>query len=112
MISMTRQILFAASMLTLVALVSPAAAADDCEGLMEKLEASKAEGEDRLAEKNTAIEACANRFKRDKTVDALVKACAKYEEQAVVKMQAVADCQLAAYRYATEFHALKRDYGK
>src|SRR5215470_15480038 len=62
----------------------PAVAAD-CEARIQKLEASTAEGEERLAEKNAVIEACAKQYRRDRTVVALVKECAKYEEQPVVK---------------------------
>ena len=58
-----------------------------------KLEASQAEGEERLAEKHLVIDYCASRYKNDKTIERLVKECAKYEEQPVVKQQFVAECQ-------------------
>jgi hypothetical protein len=41
-----------------------------------------------------------------------VKACAKYEEQPVIKQQAVAECQLAAFNYAETLRSLKADFGK
>ena len=89
----------------------PAVAAD-CEARIQKLEASTAEGEERLAEKNAVIEACAQQYRRDRTVVALVKECAKYEEQPVVKQQLLAECQLAAYGYANALQSLKAEYRK
>jgi hypothetical protein len=41
-----------------------------------------------------------------------VKACGKYEEQPIVKQQAVAECQLAAFNYAEALRALKAEFGK
>jgi hypothetical protein len=41
-----------------------------------------------------------------------VKECAKYEEQPVVKQQAVAECQLAAFNYANALRTLKAEFGK
>ena len=55
---MTKHIIAYASILALVALVPPAFASDDCEARINKLDESKAEGADRLAEKNEAIEFC------------------------------------------------------
>jgi hypothetical protein len=98
--------------------VSPGGAAlpnsvgEDCETRMRKLDASQAEGEERLAEKNDVIGHCAAQYKRDKTIERLVNECAKYEEQAVVKQQAVAECQLAAFNYANALHTLKTEYRK
>ena len=98
--------------------VSPDAASradtgsDDCETRMQKLDASGAEGEERLAEKNDVIGLCATQYRRDKTIEKLVNECAKYEEQAVVKLQSVAECQLAAYNYANALHTLKSEYRK
>lgn len=88
------------------------AVSEDCETKIQKLEASTAEGEERLAEKNAAIEVCAKQYHREKTIVALVKECAKYEEQPVVKQQLLAECQLAAYGYANALHALKAEYRK
>ena len=85
---------------------------EDCETRMRKLDASQAEGEERLAEKNDVIARCAAQYKRDKTIERLVSECAKYEEQAVVKQQAVAECQLAAFNYANALHTLKTEYRK
>jgi hypothetical protein len=45
-------------------------------------------------------------------IERLVSECAKYEEQAVVKQQAVAECQLAAFGYANALRSLKTDYRK
>lgn len=84
----------------------------DCETRMQKLDASNAEGEERLAEKNDVIEFCATQYTRDKTIQALVSECAKYEEQPVVKQQAVAECQLAAFSYANALRSLRAEYGK
>jgi len=109
---MAKHIIACASILALVAIVPPALASDDCEARIDKLDESKAEGPDRLAEKNEVIEFCYSQYKRDKAIDRLVKECSKYEEQPVVKMQAVADCQLAAYKYANELRSLKMDYRK
>jgi hypothetical protein len=113
---MTRSILCCVSVLALV-IAAPAAshgeqAGDDCEARMQKLEASQAEGEERLAEKNAVIAACARQYKRDKTVAGLTKECARYEEQAVVKQQLVAECQLAAFGYANALSTLKAEYRK
>lgn len=101
----------------LIAALTPASAGersakDDCGSRIQKLDASNAEGQERLDEKNAAIEVCARQYARDKTVGDLVKACAKYEEQPVVKQQAVADCQLAAFGYAESLRTLKADFGK
>jgi len=92
---------------------SPAKSAeDDCEARIRKLDASQAEGEERLAEKNGVIGHCARQYKGDKTIGRLAKECAKYEEQPVVKRQSVAECQLAAFNYANALHALKAEYRK
>ena len=88
------------------------AAGDDCEARMQKLDASNAEGEERLAEKNAAIAVCARQYGRDETIKRLVSACAKFEEQPVVKQQMVAECQLAAFNYANALRSLKADYKK
>ena len=90
----------------------PKPAKDACETTIARLEASTAEGEERLAEKNAAIEACASQFRRDTVIGNLVKACARYEEQAVIKQQFVADCQLAAFGYGNALGALKAEYGR
>ena len=96
--------------------VSPSAASlpnsngGDCETRIRKLEASQAEGEERLAEKNEVINQCAAQYKHEKMIERLVSECAKYEEQAVVKQQFVAECQLAAFTYANALHALKTEY--
>ncbi len=79
---------------------------------MEKLDASPAEGEERLAEKHLVIDHCASQYKNDKTIARLVKECAKYEEQPVVKQQFIAECQLAAFNYANALYTLKAEYRK
>jgi hypothetical protein len=114
---MTRSTLACASILALVTAASPALAGerkanDDCEARMQKLDASNAEGQERLDEKNEVIAVCARQYKRDKTIERLVQECAKYEEQPVVKQQSVAECQLAAFNYANALRALKAEYGK
>jgi hypothetical protein len=92
---------------------SPAKPAeDDCEARMRKLDASPAEGEERLREKNEVIEYCAGQYMNDKTIARLVKECAKYVEQPVVKQQFVAECQLAAFNYANALNTLKTEYRK
>ena len=75
----------------LATVVPPALAGDDCETRIEKLEASKAEGEERLAEKHEVIGFCASQYKHDEAIGRLVKQCAKYEEQPVVNQQFVAE---------------------
>lgn len=97
---------------TLVTATAPAFGKDDCEARMRKLDASNAEGQQRLDEKNEVIGFCAGQYRRDRTVDALVKECAKYEEQPVIKQQLVAECRLAAYNYANTLRTLKSEYGK
>jgi hypothetical protein len=98
--------------------ISPSAASlpnsigGDCEARMQKLDASAAEGEERLAEKNDVIGHCATQYKHDKTIARLVNECAKYEEQAIVKQQSVAECELAAFNYANALHTLKTEYRK
>jgi hypothetical protein len=84
----------------------------DCETRIQKLDASNAEGEERLAEKNEVIDFCANQYQNDNTIKRLVKECAKFEEQPVVKQQFVAECQLAAFKYANALHTLKTEYKK
>ena len=79
---------------------------------MQKLDASNAEGQQRLDEKNQVIDFCARQYKSDKTIERLVQECAKYEEQPVVKQQFVAECQLAAFNYANALHTLKAEFGK
>lgn len=85
---------------------------EDCEARIQKLDASQAEGEERLAEKNEVIGHCGTAYKHDKTIQRLVNECAKYEEQPVVKQQSVAECQLAAFNYANALHTLKTEYRK
>jgi hypothetical protein len=85
---------------------------DDCEARMQKLDASNAEGEERLAEKNEVIDFCDRQYEHDTTIKRLVTECMKYEEQPVVKQQFVAECQLAAFNYANALRDLKMDYGK
>ena len=112
---MTKAIFCCVSVLALVFAAAPASHGEqreDCETSMRKLDASQAEGEERLAEKNDVIGRCAAQYKRDKTIERLVNECAKYEEQAVVKQQAVAECQLAAFNYANALHTLKTEYRK
>lgn len=129
---MTRSILCCVSALALIAAapaahgeqrghdkrVSPSAASprnstrEDCETRIQKLDASQAEGEERLAEKNEVIGHCAAAYEHDKTIQRLVNECAKYEEQPVVKQQSVAECQLAAFNYANALHTLKTEYRK
>jgi hypothetical protein len=85
---------------------------NDCETRMRKLDQSPAEGVERLAEKNAAIDYCADQYEKDKTIARLVRECAKYEEQPVIKQQFVAECMLAAYTYANALYFLKAEYGK
>lgn len=85
---------------------------DRCEARMTKLDASQAEGADRLAEKNAAIDYCDRQYKHDKTIQRLVKECAKYEAQPIIEQQFVAECMLAAYGYANALYALKAEHGK
>ena len=92
--------------------VSRSSTKDDCEARIQKLAASQAEGVERLAEKEQAIERCAGEYKRDKTIVGLVNECKKYLEQPVVKQQAVAECELAAFNYANELRSLKVWYRK
>lgn len=108
----TKHLFARVSIFALVTVVSPALAGDDCETRIEKLEASKAEGEERLAEKHEVIGFCASRYKHDEAIGRLVKECAKYEEQPVVNQQFVAECQLAAFNYANALHTLKEGYRK
>ena len=84
----------------------------DCEAKMRKLDASQAEGEERLREKNEVIGYCAGQYKNHKTIARQVKECAKYVEQPVVKQQFVAECQLAAFNYANALNTLKTKYRK
>ena len=67
---------------------------------------------ERLREKNEVIDYCASQYKNDKTIARLVKECAKYVEQPVVKQQFVAECQLAAFSYANALNTLKTEYRK
>ena len=111
--AMIKSILYSVSVLALVIAASPAVKLkDDCETRMKKLDASPAEGAERLAEKNAVIDYCANQYKHDKAVDRLVRQCAKYEKQPIIKQQFVAECMLAAYNYAHTLYALKAEYGK
>ena len=91
---------------------SSAPAQSDCESRIQMLEASQAEGEERLAEKRQVIDHCSRQYRSDKTIARLVKGCARYEEQPVVKQQFVAECQLAAFNYANALRTLKAGYGK
>ncbi len=84
----------------------------DCETRMRKLDTSQAEGEERLAEKNAVIDHCASQYKNDKMIAKLVRECARYEEQPVVKQQFVAECQLAAFNYANAWYTLKAGFRK
>ena len=112
---MTKGIFCFVSMLALVIAMASASSAersDDCEARMRKLDASQAEGSDRLAEKNSVIECRGSQYKHDKMIQGLVKECAKYEQQPIIKQQFVAECMLAAYSYANALYALKEEYGK
>ncbi|MGN6570297.1 MAG: hypothetical protein ACTHLO_02660 [Pseudolabrys sp.] len=125
---MIRVVFVGVCMLIAVAVAAPAAAqqskpgrtsentaakaADDCEVRMQMLDASDAEGEERLAVKNEVIAFCARQYARDTTIKKLVSECAKYEEQPVLKQQFVAECQLAAFAYANALRTLKMEYGK
>lgn len=112
---MAKTILCCAWLFALVLATVPARSAEpenDCEARIKKLEASQAEGADRLAEKNEVIEYCGGQYKRDKTIERLVRLCAKYQEQPVIKQQFVAECMLAAYGYANALYSLKAEYGK
>jgi hypothetical protein len=90
----------------------PGSIEDDCEIRIQKLNASNAEGQERLDEKHVVIDFCANQYRHDKTIEWLVEQCAKYEEQPVVKQQFVAECQLAAFGYANALRTLKAEHGK
>jgi hypothetical protein len=90
----------------------PVPTEDDCETRIQRLDASNAEGQERLDEKNVVIGFCANQYQHDKTIKQLVEMCAKYEEQPVVKQQLVAECQLAAFGYANALRTLKAEDGK
>jgi len=87
-------------------------AKEDCEARISKLNGSDTEGDELLAEKDEVIGACASQYRNDKVITGLVKECRKYEEQPVVKQQALAECQLAAYKYANELRVLKAQYRK
>jgi hypothetical protein len=105
------------SLIALLTVAAPARAVaqttrDDCEARIAKLDASQAEGGERLFEKRAVLDACFNQYKRDKTIAGLVLECAKYEEQPVVKQQAVAECQLAAFKYANQLRELKARFRK
>ena len=112
---MIRSVLCCVAILALAPVVAPAHAAQaamDCEARMQKLEASQAEGAERLAEKNEVIGHCAKQYRTDKTIQGLVKECAKYAEQPVIKQQFLAECQLAAFSYANALRTLKAEYRK
>jgi hypothetical protein len=83
---------------------------NDCEAAIEKLDASDAEGEERLRQKRAVIDLCSGQYRHDGTIEMLVNECAKYEEQPVIKQQFVAECQLAAFTYANALRALKEGY--
>ena len=91
---------------------SAAETGGDCESRMQKLDASDAEGEERLAAKYEVIEFCSRQYARDTTIKMLVKECAKYAEQPVLKQQFLAECQLAAFGYANALRTLKMEYRK
>ena len=84
----------------------------DCETRMQKLDASNAEGEERLAKKYAVIDFCARQYALDKTIKTLMSECAKFVEQPVVKQQFMAECQLAAFNYANALRTLKGEYKK
>ena len=111
---MTRSIFVCTWILALVTATPSGFAGDkdDCETRIQKLDASNAEGQERLDEKHALIDFCANQYKHDKTIEKLVAECAKYAEQPVVKQQFVAECQLAAFGYANALHTLKAEHGK
>lgn len=109
---MTKCMIFSVSVFALAVVAIPVRAADDCETQIQKLDASKAEGAELLAEKNEAIGACARQYRRNATIQTLVKQCAKYVEQPVIKQQLVAECQIAAFNYANALQTLKTEYRK
>ena len=104
--------LAAAAIPTLAAERNTSSANDDCDSRIQKLDDLNAEGEERLAEKYKVINFCAGQYAHDATVIKLVKECAKLEEQPVVKQQFLADCQLAAFKYANALRDLKAEYKK
>src|SRR5262245_22791347 len=101
---MTKSLLCCIAILALVTAAAPGRAAaqaktsakKDCETLMRELDASTAEGADRLAVKYEVVEHCSRQYRRDRRIDGLVKECAKYAEQPIIKQQFLAECQLAA----------------
>jgi hypothetical protein len=112
---MTKFLVCRVSILALLIAANPVWAGeqkDDCEARMSKLHASQAEGADRLTEKNAVIDYCDRQYKRDKTISRLVRQCARYEQQPVIKQQFVAECMLAAFGYANALYTLKAEYGK
>jgi hypothetical protein len=112
---MAKALLCCLVLAAVAALAAPARAGqqkEDCEARIDKLDKSSAEGAERLAEKYLVVDYCASQYKNDKTVDRLVQECAKYVEQPVIKQQFVAECMLAAYKYANTLYFLKAEYGK
>ena len=114
---MSKAVLVCASVFILVAAAASVRAAaphakDDCAARIDKLDDSTAEGEERLAEKYKVINFCAGQYARDATIQRLVDACTKYAEQPVLKQQFLAECQLAAFKYANALRDLKAEYGK
>jgi len=92
---------------------SPAnSAGQDCDSRLQTLDDSKAEGEERLTEKYKVIDVCAGEYAHDRTIKQLVKECTKFAEQPVLKQQFLADCQLAAFKYANALRDLKAEYKK
>lgn len=58
------------------------------------------------------IEYCDSQYKHDKMIQGLVRECAKYRQQPIIKQQFVAECMPAAYGYANALYALKAEHGK
>ncbi len=121
---MTRFILCCVSLLALAAAPAPASAQakvkpaapkaapqppEDCADKIQKFEKSDAEGAERLAVKWEVVAFCDKEFKRDATVQRLVKDCAKYMDQPVLRQLLVTECQLAAYSYGNAMRMLKED---
>jgi len=90
----------------------PNSSEGDCWSRIWKLDASNAEGNELLAEKDEVIGVCAGQYAHDGTIKRLVRECRKFEEQPIVKQQSLAECELAAFRYANALRTLKEQYKK
>jgi hypothetical protein len=114
---MARAVACCLSVVALVAAAAPARAVgqiarDDCRARIEGLNASRAEGEHRLAEKHAAIDACMHRYADDKTIVSLVRNAPSTRRSPSSSSRPSPAASSQPSNYGNELRALKAEFGR